>query len=471
MTAAELDREQAAGRITILWRPQPKQAKALACPAFELLYGGAAGGGKSDFLLADFMGGANRWGKNWRGILFRRTYPELEELVQRARELYLPLGAGYHEQKKTFTFPNGSYIRFRSLERESDVTSYQGHQYTWIGFDELGNYPTDFAWRYMISRARSAAGAPCYMRGTANPGGSGHAWIKNRFIDGFEPGKIRRVALESGETVTRCFIPSTIEDNRILMQHDPNYITRMKLLPARLYRALRHGDWDVFAGQVFDEFRRERHVVKPFALEPGAWKKFYSLDWGFTKPFSLGKWAVDLDGRMIRYGEWYGCSDAEMNTGIKTGSGDVAAKAWAMAVQEGVTECVADPACWNKVDRDPSVAERFEEAGFRMIRGNHDRINGLAMFHQRLMTDGVDGRPMMMVFDHCVHFIRTIPSLVPDPSKPEDVDTSLEDHVYDESRYAVMSKFSHNPAAALARQNGQWNFSGRGKSWNPLDRF
>lgn len=416
----------------------------------------------------DYLGGCNKWGKNWRGILFRRTYPELEELIQRARELYLPLGARYNEQKKTFVFPNGSYIRFRSLERDADVTSYQGHQYTWIGFDELGNYPTDFAWRYMMSRVRSAAGAPCYIRGTANPGGVGHAWIKTRFIDGFKPGKIYR---DSKTGLTRCFIPSKLADNPALMKNDPHYRRRLELLPSRLRRALLEGDWDIFAGQVFDEWRRERHVVKPFALPPGAWKKFYSFDWGFAKPFSLGKWAVDSDGRMIRYGEWYGCSKDEMDTGLKMDSGEVAAKAWAMAIQEGVSECVADPAIWNKIDRNPSVAEKFQKEGFRMIRGNHDRMNGLAMFHQRLMTNGEDGRPMLLVFDHCVDFIRTIPSLVPDPNNPEDVDTSLEDHIYDESRYAVMSSFSHNPAAALLRQNGQWNFRACGESWNPLDRI
>jgi hypothetical protein len=318
----------------------------------------------------------------------------------------------------------------------------------------------------MMSRVRSAAGAPCYIRGTANPGGAGHAWIKNRFIDGFEPGKIYRDPVSG---LTRCFIPSKLIDNPALMKNDPQYRRRLELLPNHLRRALLDGDWDIFAGQVFDEWRRERHVVKPFPLPPGGWKKFYSLDWGFAKPFSLGKWAVDSDGRMIRYGEWYGCSKDEMDTGVKRGAEEVAAKAWAMAIQEGVTECVADPAVWNKVDADPSVAEKFQRAGFRMLRGNNDRINGLAMFHQRLMTDGHDGRPMLMVFDHCVNFIRTIPAMLPDPGKPEDVDTNLEDHIYDESRYAVMSKFAHNPAAALRRQNGQWNIRTRGKSWNPFD--
>ncbi|MDR0731535.1 MAG: terminase family protein [Treponema sp.] len=456
----------------ILWEPHPKQAEALKSAAFELLYGGAAGGGKSDFLLMDFLGGVNRWNGDWLGILFRKTYPELEALIRRAKQLYLPLGAVYHEQKKNFTFPNGAELWVRPLERDDDVTKYQGQQFTWAGFDELGNYASDYCWRYLISRLRSAAGAPCYIRGTANPGGRGHAWIKNRFIDGFEPGKVYRVPVDPEHpevTTTRCFIPARLGDNPSLTANDPGYRTRMGLLPGRMRRALLEGDWDIFAGQVFDEWRRERHVVKPFALEPGQWKTFYSLDWGFARPFSLGKWAVNGEGRMVRYGEWYGCSPAEMNTGLKLGAEEAAAKAWGWAVREGVTECVADGAMWSKEDKGPSVAEKWMKAGFTMIRADKDRMNGLAMFHQYLMNTGEDGRPMLLVFDHCVDFLRIIPTLTPDPGNPEDVDTALEDHIYDEARYALMSRFAHNPADALRRQHGDWNLGGgASRAWDPM---
>jgi phage terminase large subunit len=409
-------------------------------------------------------------GGAWQGIVFRRTFSELEEMIKRAKELYTPIGGEWISGKKQFEFPNGAKVRFSYLERDNDVTRYQGHQYTWIAFDELGNYATDYPWRYMISRLRSPAGAPCYIRGTANPGGKGHAWIKARFIDGFVPGKIYRMN-ESGLEITRGYIPSTLDDNPILVQNDPGYSQRLKLLPTHLYRALRNGDWDVFAGQVFDEWRREKHVVKPFALDPGIWKKFYALDWGFSKPFSLGKWAVDAEGRMVRYGEWYGCAKDEINTGIRMGAEEVAAKAWAMAIQEGVSEMVADPSIWNKNDRGPSIADKFRDAGFLMIRADNDRLNGLAMVHQRMITTGEDGRPMLLVFDHCHAFIRTIPTLTPDEHHPEDVDSSLEDHVYDESRYAMMSRYAKNPVSALRKQNGNWEFRGQaGKSWDPLKR-
>jgi hypothetical protein len=456
----------------LLWMPQYKQSLAMACPAFELLFGGAAGGGKSDWILADFLAGVWLHKNNWKGILFRQTFGELKDLQARADALYLPLGARTRDKGRQYVFPTGAMLEFAYLEHDKDVRRYQGRQFTWVGFDELGNYASDFAWRYMISRARSPAGVPCYMRATANPGGAGHAWIKTRFIDGFEPYKTYRVTEMTGSAkteVTRCFIPSTIEDNKALMRGDPGYAERMKLLPGQQYRALRYGDWDVFAGQVFDEFRREKHVVKPFALEPGSWKKFYALDWGYKAPFSLGKWAVNHEGRMVRYGEWYGCSKDEMNTGIRMGVADAAAKAWDMALQEGVTECVADTSMWGKEDDGPTEAEKWEQAGFKMIQANKDRLNGLAMFHQRLQTTGEDGRPMLLVFDHCVNFIRTIPMLTPDPSNPEDIDSHGEDHIYDESRYAIMSDFAHNPANALRRQNGNWNFATVGKGWNPHD--
>jgi hypothetical protein len=458
-------------RSYVLWKPHYKQALAMKSPAFELLFGGAAGGGKSDFLLMDFYAGVNKYGRHWQGILFRRTYDELEELLKRACELYIPLGGRLTNKSRDFIFPNGASIKFRYLEQDKHVLRYQGHQYTWIGFDELGNYPTDYAWRYMITRARSAVGVPCYMRASANPGGVGHAWIKTRFIDGYEPYKLYRTVEKAGLEelpITRCFVPARIEDNPALMRNDPGYQERMRLLPGHLYRALRHGDWDVFAGQVFSEFRRSLHVVKPFALEPGEWKKFYALDWGYEAPFSLGKWAVNREGRMVRYGEWYGAKRNEMNAGIKMGCADAAAKAWEMALPEGVTECVADTGMWGKDDDGPTKAEMWENAGFKMIRANKDRVNGLAIFHQRLQSKGEDERPMLLIFDHCVDFIRTIPVLTPDTSNPEDVNSDLEDHIYDESRYAMMSDFAHNPADALRKQNGQWNFRTRSEGWDPF---
>jgi hypothetical protein len=454
----------------VIWQPQPKQAVALSCPAFELLYGGAAGGGKSDFLLADYLSGINQWGREWKGILFRKTYAELEEIISRARDIYIPLGARFNEAKATFIFPNGATLKLRYLERMEDVTHYQGHQYTWVGFDELGNYTSDYCWRFMVSRCRSAAGAPCFIRGTANPGGVGHSWIKVRFIDGYVP---NRIYVDPETELTRCFIPSTLEDNQALMVNDPQYAQRMKLLPPQLYRAMRFGNWDVFAGQVFEEFAREKngaewHVIKPFALNPGQWFKFAALDWGYAKPFSIGWWAVNSDGRMIRYRELYGCDPKEQNVGVRRGALDVAQEAWAISAPEGVSTIVVDGAIRSKDDEGPSIWEQFESVGWNVIAGNKDRVNGIMQFHQSLMNTGEDGRPMLLVFNTCYAFIRTIPTLLPDPNHPEDIDSKLEDHVYDESRYAIMSEFAKNPVNALRKQNGSYTFATQKKTWDPL---
>jgi hypothetical protein len=413
-----------------------------------MFYGGGVGGGKTDFLLADFCGGVPEWKDSWRGILFRKSYPELEEVILRGKELYLPIGASYHEQKKTFTFPNGAFLRMRSLDREDEVTQFQGHQFTWVGFDELGNYATDYCWIYMMSRLRSAAGAPCYIRGTGNPGGKGHAWIKNRFIDGFVPGKIYKF------DTTRCFIPALLEDNPKILEKNPDYEKKLKNLPEHIYRALRYGDWDVFAGQVFDEWRREKHVIKPFALTQGAWYKFYAFDWGYTRPYALVKLAVNGDGKVIQYGEMYGCSPGEINTGTREGTSVIAGKAKESADIEGVTDLVADPACWNKQDDHPSPIEAFQAAGFRCERANHDRVPGWTKIHELLKTEDEYGRPMLQVFDNCTHTIRTLPGLLPDPKKPEDVDSGMEDHLPDALRYGVMSLAAKYPAQRLRAQHG-----------------
>lgn len=466
-----------------LWSPQPKQALALSCPATELFFGGAAGGGKSDFMLIDFLQGAAKYGENWNGVLFRQTFPQLEELQKRAVQLYKPIGGEYKNYTRTWYFKNGATLKMRYMESEKDVGNYQGHQYTWIGFDELGNFPTDACWVFMISRLRSAAGVPSYIRGTANPGGVGHSWIKHRFMDGKEPNKIYeyKIDLPSGGQIStsRVFIPSRLEDNMILMRNDPSYEAKLMNLPEHLARAMRYGDWSVFAGQVFSEFSVDTHVIKPFTLNPGEWFKFCALDWGYSHPYSLGWYAVNADGRVIKYREWYGCKEGMQNVGVQEGSRELAKRAWEISVTEGVNTMVADPAIWSSNDASQSICDNFTQEGWKMIKGNNDRVNGLIVFHEMLKEQievGIDQdgkpvkRPMLTVFPCCTGFIRTIPMLTPNPNHMEDVDTRLEDHVYDETRYALMSEFVKSPATALRKQNGSWRekFMRQAEEYNPF---
>lgn len=433
MATAVREREQ-----VVVWEPQPKQALALSCPVFELFYGGAKGGGKSDFLLADFLNGIE-YGEAHKGIIFRRTYSELEELLYRSRQIYPALGAKYpSEKKRIWEFPSGATLKMRYLDRDRDVEHYQGHSYTWIAFDELTNWSTDYCYIYMFSCARSPEGIPVRIRASGNPGSKGHVWVKNRFIDNARPYEIY---YDPETELKRVFIPALLDDNHKLMEKDPQYEIRLKALPPHLYRAYRKGDWDIFAGQAFEEFRRDLHVIRPISIEP-SWKRFAALDWGYAKPYSVGWWAVTGDGRMIRYREWYGCEKGKHNVGVKKASKELAKKAWEISVAEGCKNIVIPPDCFSSVDDTNTVADNFRKTGWNVIRANNDRINGLSRVHDLMKTTGDDGRPFLLVFDTCRAFIRTIPVLVVDENNPEDIDTDSEDHVYDETRYAAMSSFT-----------------------------
>ena len=460
--------------MSVLWKPQPKQAIALSCPATELFYGGAAGGGKSDFLLMDCFAGVVKYARTYRAIIFRQTTVQLGELLRRANELYLPMGAQFKQKNalgnNIYFFPNGATIQFAYLKSDRDVEIYQGQQFSYVGFDELGNYPSPYAWDYMQSRLRSAAGNKSYIRGTGNPGGRGQGWIKQRFMNGKEPNKIYKTAVKladgSERVYSSCFIPSTLYDNKILMQNDPDYEAKMMMLPPHQRRALLEGNWDIFAGNVFSIFNRQTHVKPHFILDSRYWFKFCSMDWGFSRPYDLQFWAVNAEGRMYMYREIYGCKEGEYNVGVKEGSDNLAKRAFEIASTEGVSCCVADPAIWNKADDAPSIAEVFEKYGWQMIKGNNDRKNGLILFYQMLENTDHNGIPMLTVAPECEGFIRTIPALTPNPNCQEDIDTSLEDHPYDAARYAVMSDIAQHPTRYIVSDS--YRHEATRTSWDPL---
>lgn len=426
------------------WEAQPGPQSSAITAKFidELFFGGARGGGKSDYLLGDFLSDV-RYGAAWRGIIFRKTYNELEELQIRARELFPDTGAVYKSATSAeFQFsncwywPNGATLKMRYLEHERDADGYQGHQYTWIGFDELTNHATPYGYNKLKACLRNSSGIHGRIRSGGNPGGKGHIWVKARFIDVAPP----YMPYEDKETgLTRCFIPSKVTDNKYL-RDNKQYIALLKSSGSvELVKAWLDGDWDVVAGAFFDCWQRDKHVIQPFAI-PKEWARFRSFDWGSARPFSVGWWAIaDGDtehprGAIIRYREWYGAS--EPNIGLKLTAEEVAQGIIRRDNGEKFAYSVADPSCW-KVDGGPSIAERMLKHNVLWRRADNQRINGWDQMRQRFNGDEA---PMIYCFKTCIDSIRTIPLLQHDEAKPEDIDTDMEDHAADDWRYACMSR-------------------------------
>ena len=408
-------------------KPTKKQELFISSDVDEVFYGGARGGGKTFACLLDFASGAYQHGVHAQGILFRRSYKELEEVIKISRDMYRGI-AVYRVGDKQWNFRNGATLKLRYLERDEDVEKYQGFSFSNIYFDELGNYPTDYPYLFMFSSLRSAAGIKCYMRSTGNPGGVGAYWIKQRFITSRKPYKIYR---EAG--LTRTYIPARLEDNPTLM--GTNYDEMLKALPPHLYKAFRLGDWDVFAGQVFSEWDPTRHVIEPFPLDP-SWYRFASMDWGYAKPYAIQFWARTHEGRMILFSEMYG--KTKPNEGTREHASEVARKAGEMAAFLGIEDMVADPACWSHQGFSEESIEQIFSKYFVMIKGNNDRISGAYAVHDYLKTNLSDGGPMLVMFPNCEDTIRTLPMLTADKNKPEDVDTRTEDHLYDALRYSLL---------------------------------
>lgn len=427
-----------------MWRPQlgPQQIAIEADWCDELFFGGARGGGKSDFLLGDYLQDIN-YGAAWRGILFRKTYLELEELQIRARELCPDYGGQYKTNSSAdypFTncwyFPGGATLKMRYLEHERDADGYQGHQYTWIGFDELTNHATPYGYNKLKACLRNAAGIHGRIRSSGNPGGKGHIWVKARFVDVAPP----YTPYDDPKGLTRLFIPSKITDNKYLKDNH-QYIALLRSSGSvEIVKAWLEGDWDIVAGAFFDCWDRAKHVLKPFSI-PQDWTRFRSFDWGSSRPFSVGWWAIANDseivprGALIRYREWYGMS--EPNIGLKLTAEQVAEGIVTRDRDEKFVYSVADPSCW-KVDGGPSIAERMLQHGILFRRADNQRIAGWDQMRQRFV--GLDGKPMLYVFDTCIDSIRTIPLLQHDETHPEDIDTEMEDHAADDWRYACMSR-------------------------------
>lgn len=433
-------------------------------PEYEVLYGGAAGGGKSDAIIAEALRQIDN--PNYRAIIFRKTYPQCRELIIKSIRIYSAAcpQAVYNGSEHYWRFPSGAKIYFGSMPNSTSYLAYQGLSYSYIAFDELTHF-TQEEYEYMISRNRAdGAGLRVYIRATANPGGIGHGWVKERFITASEPGVPYKVESEvtdkSGKRISvsrsRIFIPSSVFDNKVLLQNDPGYLSNLALLPEAKKKALLYGDWNSYDGQVFTEFRDDpagydshigTNVINPFEI-PRSWRRYRSFDFGYSRPFAVQWWAIDYDGRAYLYRQLYGCTETP-NTGIKWEPRQIAKKIKEIEneLEPGLQITgIADPAIWAYSHGDGSIASMMEAEGVFFEKGKHDRLSGKMQCHYRFAQDE-DGRPMAYIFNNCRQFLRTIPNLIYDEINVEDVNTSSEDHDYDAMRYFFMA----NPIAPKRR--------------------
>lgn len=448
----------------IIWEPQlGPQTALLTCPVFEVFFGGARGGGKTDGMLGEWVSHADEYGENAIGLMVRRELTQLIETIERSKQIFTPLGASYNEQQKMWRFPNGARLRFAYLERDADADAYQGHSYTRIYVEELGTFPSPVPILKLMATLRSGAGVPCGFRATGNPGGPGHNWVKARYIDPAPAGwEIIKTAFKNpwtGKVLERerVYIPSRVTDNKFL---GDEYIANLQMAGSeQLVKAWLEGDWDIIDGAFFDYWAAGRHVIPPFNV-PVDWLRFRSMDWGFATPFSVGWWAVCPDdiwqesvtgrdcfiprGALIRYREWYGAPDGQPNVGIRLTAEEVARGIKEREQGESIAYGVIDPAAFAHTNG-PSIAERMMNEGVMFRRADNTRVSadkgnlgGWDMVRARLKGDGE--APMMFVFSTCKDFIRTFPVLQHDRDRPEDLDTDQEDHAADDARYACLSR-------------------------------
>lgn len=444
---------------------EPKQGMALESGATELLYGGAAGGGKSYYLRTS----AIRWCVEVPGVqvyLFRRTLPDLRDNHLRGPTSFHVMLDGfvrsgqvkYRSVENEFEFSNGSILHLCYCDSENDVEKYRGAEIHVLLMDELTHF-SEYQFRFLRSRVRLAglkvpekykARLPRIECGS-NPGSIGHAWVKRTFISPKPPMEVWKAPPEEGGML-RQFIPARLSDNPHLTADDPNYADRLRGLGTdNLVRAMLDGDWDIVAGQAFEKLRRESHCVEPF-VPPDDWLCFGSFDWGSTRPFSFGLWCVSNgrelpDGRvfragaMVRYDEWYGWN-GKPNEGLRMEVDEVAEGMRKKIGDRRLAYTVADPSIW-KVDGGPSLAERMLRHGITLRKGDNSRNPGYVELRARIAGD--EEGPMLFATSNChAGFWRTMPDLVMDEHKSgpksEDVDTDQEDHCYDDVRYAVMSR-------------------------------
>lgn len=433
--------------IELPYRPYAKQTEFHRSRADVILFGGAAGPGKSRALREDALELCLRH-PNYKATIFRRKHTELEDTHILASQIEFPQELGqYNDQKKRWKFNNGSILKFNHCQLESNVYDYQSAEWDYLGIDELTHFSEDMFW-YLQTRNRNVnPNVPAICRTTTNPGGVGHAWVKRIFLNSGCPCAEHRTARPSGTiweqtwpnpitgkeiSLSFQFIQAFLQDNPALLQNDPQYVARLAMQPENVRKALLLGCWDVFAGQGFPEWG-DRHIVEPFVLGNNV-RRYRAIDWGKTAPFWCGWFAVNEYGRAYLYREVSqpGLRDEEQ-----------AELVLEMTGKERIEYTVADPSIYGEGRGSNrwgvTIAQAYQKSGLQVMRADNARILGKQRMHQWL-SDAPDGTPWLQVFSTCQSFIKCIKGLVIDDKRVEDIKEGGDDHSYDGSRYWAMSR-------------------------------
>lgn len=456
----------------ITWQPQPgPQQVLLACPIREICYGGARGGGKTDGMLGHFARHVQLYGEHAQGIFFRRRYKQLDRVKFRGKQIFGAMGAKFIESKESyeFRFPNGATLKLRHLEKNEDADEYQGHEYNWMCFEELTQWPTPTLIDKMRAVSRDSNGIPCYFLSTCNPGGPGHGWVKSRYIlpapSGYKKITIKAQVDQTvgvvhvGHKVLEregIFIPATVYDNRKLLDSTPEYIDNLYLSgPAWLVKAWLDGDWDILAGGFLEGiWNPAKHIVESFTIPP-TWPRWRAVDWGFKKPFSMGYYTRSPDdGVIYRYKELYGWGGGE-NIGSQQDALQVKRMMWDFEriEREAGCEFKHNPGgvdMWSRIGTISSVNDIFRSEPIRIETGEMMdwKVNwtkadagpgSRAMLNNIVITLLKHDR-VKIFRQECPHFLRTVPIIPSDEDNPEDVDSEAEDHAWDEFKMALGSR-------------------------------
>ena len=438
---------------SVAWAPHagPQEFVLSADGVYEILYGGARGGGKTDAGIAWFCEPEYLIQPRFRGLVLRETQEDLRDWIDRAERVFSLFGGKLKGKPAFFQFPTGAKILTGHLKDEKSLRKYQGQEYQKVLIEELTQIPNEDWYVKMLASCRSTIpGIQAKIFNTTNPGGPGHIWVRNRWGIGNLAANVAHLT-EDGRY--RMFVPARVEDNPTLMLNDPGYVKSLELLPEPLRSAWRKGSWDIFEGQIFN--LTPKHVCEEMPVPDDA-TILQTIDWGFGAPFSIGWWWIGENGRLYRFAEWYGCKGREITQGLRLADEDVAAgiierekglgiwESRSRIVRIGGPDCFSKKADYKSGGQMPSTAETFADKGLYLRTGDANRVQKIRQFQSRLRVPGDgengDGKPMLQVYPSCRRFLEIIPLLQTDDNNMEDVDQSGPDHVYDEACHACMYK-------------------------------